>query len=38
MRSMQKSRSFLLYLFLTLFAVLIGGGAGYIIFSLLGPA
>jgi len=34
MRSMQKSRSFLLYLFLTLFASLIGGGAGYIIFSL----
>ncbi len=34
MRTMQKSRSFLLTLFLTLFAVLIGGGTGYIIFSL----
>ncbi len=34
MRSMQKSRSFLFYLFLTLFAVISGGGAGYIVFSL----
>ena len=34
MRSMQKNRSFLLYLFLTLFAVLVGGSTGYIIFSL----
>lgn len=32
---MLRSRSYLLYLFLTLFAVLIGGGTGYIIFSLL---
>ena len=34
MRTMQKGRSFLLTLFLVLFAVLIGGGAGYVIFSL----
>jgi len=34
MRTMRKSGPFLLYLFLTLFAVLIGGSAGYIIFSL----
>lgn len=30
---MQKGKSLLLYLFLTLFAVLIGGGAGFFIFS-----
>jgi len=30
---MQNRKSLLLYLFLTLFAVLIGGGAGFVIFS-----
>lgn len=30
---MQKGKSLLLYLFLTLFAVLIGGGTGFLIFS-----
>ncbi|MCK9419366.1 MAG: PBP1A family penicillin-binding protein [Nitrospirae bacterium] len=32
---MQKGRSLLLYLFLMFFAALIGGGAGFIIFSVL---
>jgi penicillin-binding protein 1A len=34
MRGMQRSKSIFFYLFLTLFAVLIGGSTGYIIFSL----
>jgi 1A family penicillin-binding protein len=34
MRGMQKSKPIFFYLFLTLFAILIGGSTGYIIFSL----